>query len=150
MEKYLGKEVLTLEKVNYSIDGKVILDNINITLRPEDKAALIGSNEIAKTALLGIIGGKIKPDSGNLKIGSSVRVSYYEKNHDEYFNTDINLVDWLKQYSTIKEDAFIRGFLGRMLFSGDETLKKINVLSGGEKVRCMFSKIMLEKAMYCF
>lgn len=145
MEKYLGKEVLTLEKVNYNIDGKVILDNVNITLRPDDKVALIGSNEIAKTALLGIISGKIKPDSGNIKIGSSVKVSYYEKNHDEYFNTDINLVDWLKQYSTIKEDAFIRGFLGRMLFSGDETLKKINVLSGGEKVRCMFSKIMLEK-----
>ncbi|MDD3187369.1 MAG: ATP-binding cassette domain-containing protein [Bacilli bacterium] len=144
-EKALGKEVLVLEKINYSIDGKEIIRNLNMTIRPDDKIALIGTNEIAKTALLNIISGKVLPDSGTVKLGSSSKISYYEKNHDKYFDADLNLIDWLKQFSTIKEDAFIRGFLGRMLFSGEESLKKVGVLSGGEKVRCMFSKVMLEK-----
>ncbi|MBE6149849.1 MAG: ATP-binding cassette domain-containing protein [Firmicutes bacterium] len=143
-EKNVGKEVISLEKINYSIDGKVILDNISITIRPDDKIALIGTNEIAKTALLKIISGEIKPDSGTIKIGGNVKISYFAKNHDEYFNNDLNLVEWLKQYSTNKDDSFVRGFLGRMLFSGEESLKKASVLSGGEKVRSMFSKMMLE------
>ena len=143
-EKNVGKEVISLEKINYSIDGKVILDNISITIRPDDKIALIGTNEIAKTALLKIISGEIKPDSGTIKIGGNVKISYFAKNHDEYFNNDLNLVEWLKQYSTNKDDSFVRGFLGRMLFSGEESLKKASVLSGGEKVRSMFSKLMLE------
>lgn len=145
IEKYLGKEVIVLEKINYSLDGKVLLKNFNLTIRPDDKIALIGNNEIAKTALLNIISGNLVPDSGSVKYGSSVKISYYEKNHDKYFNENINLVDWLKQFSSVKEDTFIRGFLGRMLFSGEETLKSVNVLSGGEKVRCMLSKLMLEK-----
>lgn len=145
IEKYLGKEVIILEKINYTIDGKVILKNFNLTIRPDDKIALIGNNELAKTALLNIISGNIKPDSGLIKLGNSVRISYYEKNHDKYFKEKLNLIDWLKQFSSIKEDTFIRGFLGRMLFSGEETLKSVDVLSGGEKVRCMLSKLMLEK-----
>ena len=145
IEKYLGKEVIILEKINYSLDGKVLLKNFNLTIRPDDKIALIGNNEIAKTALLNIISGNLIPDSGTVKYGSSVKISYYEKNPDKYFNENINLVDWLKQFSSVKEDTFIRGFLGRMLFSGEETLKSVNVLSGGEKVRCMLSKLMLEK-----
>ena len=145
IEKYLGKEVIVLEKINYSLDGKVLLKNFNLTIRPDDKIALIGNNEITKTALLNIISGNLVPDSGSVKYGSSVKISYYEKNHDKYFNENINLVDWLKQFSSVKEDTFIRGFLGRMLFSGEETLKSVNVLSGGEKVRCMLSKLMLEK-----
>lgn len=145
IDKYLGKEVIILEKINYTIDNKVILKNFNLTIRPDDKIALIGNNEIAKTVLLNIISGNLTPDSGTVKLGSSVKISYYEKNHDKYFKENLNLVDWLKQYSTIKEDTFIRGFLGRMLFSGEETLKSVNVLSGGEKVRCMMSKLMLEK-----
>ena len=145
IEKYLGKEVIILEKINYSIDDKVILKNFNLTIRPDDKIALIGNNEIAKTILLNIISGNLEPDSGTIKLGSSVKISYYEKNHEKYFKEKVNLIDWLKQFSNIKEDTFIRGFLGRMLFSGEETLKNVDVLSGGEKVRCMMSKLMLEK-----
>ena len=145
IEKYLGKEVISLQNINYSIDGKEILKNINIHIKPEDKIALIGNNEIAKTALLNIISGKIKPDSGEIKYGSTVRLGYFEKNHSTYFNENISLLEWLRNYSENKDESFVRGFLGRMLFSGEEVLKKVSVLSGGEKVRAMFSKIMLEK-----
>ena len=114
-------------------------------INPEDKIALIGTNEIAKTALLNIISGKVKPDSGNIRYGSTVKLGYFEKNHSEYFKNDLSLLDWLRNYSENKEESFVRGFLGRMLFSGEEVFKKVSVLSGGEKVRAMFSKIMLEK-----
>ena len=145
VERPLGKEVITLEKINYSIDGKQILKNVNLTIRPDDKIVLIGSNEIAKTALLKIIAGELEPDSGERKVGSTVEISYFAKNHDEFFKEEVNLVDWLRNYSTNKDESFIRGFLGRMLFSGEESQKKVTVLSGGEKVRVMMSKIMLEK-----
>ena len=145
-EKNVGKEVISLEKINYSIDGKEILKDLSMTIYPNDKIALIGNNEIGKTALLQILAGEIKPDSGTIKIGSNVKISYFAKNHSNYFMEDVNLVDWLKNYSDNKDDSFIRGFLGRMLFSGEETLKKVSVLSGGEKVRAMFSKMMLEKS----
>ena len=137
--------LISLEKINYSLDGEVIIKNLNLTIRPDDKIALIGGNEIAKTALLKIIAGQIKPDSGEIKIGSTVNMSYFAKNHDDYFKEEIDLVNWLRNYSENKDESFIRGFLGRMLFSGEESLKKVNVLSGGEKVRVMMSKIMLEK-----
>ena len=145
IDRPLGKEIITLENICYSQDGKQVLNNFNLTIRPGDKIALIGINEIAKTALLNIISGNIKPDSGKISMGSTVQISYFEKNHSKYFTECINLVEWLRQYSTNKEESFVRGFLGRMLFSGEESLKKVNVLSGGEKVRCMFSKVMLEK-----
>lgn len=144
-DKNVGKEVITLEKINYNIDGKVILKDFSLTIRPDDKIALIGTNEIAKTALLDILAGNIKPDSGTIKIGSNVKISYFAKNHDQYFDNNLIMTDWLKQYSDNKDDSFVRGFLGRMLFSGEEVFKKVSVLSGGEKVRCMFSKMMLEK-----
>ena len=101
-------------------------------------------SEIAKTTLLEIISGKIEPDSGEIKYGTTVKTSYFPKNNTEYFHDNINMIDWLRNYSIDKDETFIRGFLGRMLFSGEEALKKIDVLSGGEKVRCMFSKMMLE------
>ena len=123
----------------------MILKDFSLTIRPDDKIALIGTNEIAKTALLDILAGILKPDSGSIKIGSNVKISYFKKNHDEYFNNDLIMTDWLKQYTDNKDDSFVRGFLGRMLFSGDEVFKKVSVLSGGEKVRCMFSKMMLER-----
>ncbi len=145
LEKPLGKEVISLSNVSYSLDGRKVLDNINLTIRPDDKIALIGSNEIEKTILIKIIAGELTPDSGEVKYGSTVKIGYFAKNHDNYFDKDINLVDFLKQYSTNKEDSFIRGFLGRMLFSGEEVLKSVKVLSGGEKVRVMMSKIMLEQ-----
>ena len=144
-DKMIGREGIVLEKVNYSLNGKEILKNINITIRPEDKIALIGDNEIAKTALLGIISGQIKQDSGTVKYSNNAKVSYFMKNHDDYFKEDITLVDFLRLYSENKEESYVRGFLGRMLFSGEDALKKITVLSGGEKVRLCLSKMMLEK-----
>ena len=144
-DKMIGREGIVLEKVNYSLNGKEILKNINITIRPEDKIALIGDNEIAKTVLLGIISGQIKQDSGTVKYSNNAKVSYFMKNHDDYFKEDITLVDFLRLYSENKEESYVRGFLGRMLFSGEDALKKITVLSGGEKVRLCLSKMMLEK-----
>ena len=144
-DKMIGKEGIVLEKINYEINGKEILKNINMTIRPDDKIALIGENEIAKTALLNIISGKLKPTSGNIKYSNNTKIAYFMKNHDDYFKEDITLVDFLRKYSDNKDESYIRGFLGRMLFSGEDALKKITVLSGGEKVRLMISKMMLEK-----
>ena len=145
IEKILGKEGIVLENVTYNFNGKDIIKNLNLTISKNDKIMLIGTNEIAKTALLNIIAGKLEPTSGTIKYGSTVKLSYFEKNHDSYFETEDNLIEWLRNYSTNKDESFVRGFLGRMLFSGEETFKKVKVLSGGEKVRCMFSKIMLEQ-----
>ena len=142
-ERYLGKEVIHLDKVCKSIDDKKLLKNVRITVKPNDKIVLLGS-EIAKTTLLEIFCEKIKPDSGEIKYGTTVKTSYYPKNNHEYFKNKVNMVEWLREYSENKDETFIRGFLGRMLFSGEETLKNVDVLSGGEKVRCMFSKMMLE------
>lgn len=144
-ERRLGKEIIHLSKINVTIDGKTILNNLNLTVRPEDKIALIGENEIAKTTLFKLLTGEITPDSGEIKIGSTIIFSYFPKNHDSYFTTKENLVDFLRKYSENKEDSYLRGFLGRMLFSGEESLKQVNVLSGGEKVRLMFSKMMMNK-----
>jgi len=144
-EKRLGKEIIHLSKINVTIDGKEILKNFNLTVRPEDKIALIGENEIAKTALFKVLTGEITPNSGEIKIGSTVIFSYFPKNHDNYFKGNEILVDFLRKYSENKEDSYLRGFLGRMLFSGEESLKQVNVLSGGEKVRLMFSKMMMNK-----
>lgn len=140
-DKNVGKNVLVLEKINY----QDILKDFSLTIYPDDKIALIGTNELAKTALLDIISGKIEPDSGTINVGSTVNISYFPKNHDEYFLKDVKLVDWLREYSENKDETFVRGFLGRMLFSGEDTLKSVKVLSGGEKVRAMFSKLMLNR-----
>ena len=147
-EKGLSKDILTLEHINYSIDGKVILKNFSLNVNRDDKIVLIGQNEIAKTALFKIIAGEIQPDSGTIHYGSNLKITYFPKNHQEYFENDLNMIDWLRQYSKNKEEAFVRGFLGRMLFSGEETLKQVKVLSGGEKVRCMLSKMMLEQGNF--
>jgi len=144
-ERRLGKEIIHLSKINVTIEGKEILKNVNLTVRQDDKIALIGENEIAKTTLFKVLTGEIVPDSGEIKVGSTVIFSYFPKNHDNYFKGTENLVDFLRKYSENKEDSYLRGFLGRMLFSGEESLKQINVLSGGEKVRLMFSKMMMNK-----
>lgn len=144
-ERFLGKEVIHLDRVSKIVDGKEILKNVRFTIKPTDKIVLLGNNEIAKTALLEIISGKMEPDNGSIKYGTTVKTSYFPKNNHEYFDKDQNMVEWLRDYSTEKDETFIRSFLGRMLFSGEEALKNVNVLSGGEKVRCMFSKMMLEK-----
>ncbi len=144
-EKRLGKEIITLSKINVSNENKPIIKNLNLNIKKDDRIALIGENEIAKTTLLQILAGEKQPDSGEIKFGSTVITSYFPKNHDKYFKTDEDLIEWLRKYSENKEDAFVRGFLGRMLFSSEEALKKVNVLSGGEKVRCMFAKMMLNQ-----
>lgn len=145
IERVMGKEGIVLEKINYFDNDKQILKNVNLTITPDSKIALIGNNEIAKTALLNIISGNIKPESGVVKIGSTTKISYFEKDHSRYFTEDNSLFEWLRNFSTNKEETFVRGFLGRMLFSGEESLKSIKVLSGGEKVRAMFSKLMLNQ-----
>lgn len=144
-ERRLGKEIIDLSKVTVTIDNKDIIKNMNLHINKDDRIALIGENELAKTTLLKLLAGEIKPTSGEIKFGSTVITSYFPKNHDKYFTDDTDLVEWLRQYSDNKDDSYVRGFLGRMLFSSEEALKKVNVLSGGEKVRCMLSKMMLNK-----
>ena len=144
-DKGLGTEILVLSKICYEVDGKVILHNVSLNVNKDDKIALIGFNEVAKTALLKIMAGELEPTSGEVKWGINTNISYFPKNHDEFFKLDQDMIAWLRQYSYDTEENFIRGFLGRMLFSNDEVFKNVKVLSGGEKVRCMFSKMMLNK-----
>ena len=143
IDRPLGKDVLELKNISKEIDGKVVLKNMNLTINNTDKIAFVGTNELAITTLFKIITGEIKPDSGEIKWGTTVTYDYFPKNNDSYFNNDKSIIDWLTDYSKIKEEPFIRGFLGRMLFSNEEVFKKVKVLSGGEKVRCMLSKLML-------
>lgn len=145
IEKELGKEVIYLDNISYFEDDKPIIKDLTLTIRPFDKIALIGNNSKANSILLDIISGKKLPTKGKVSYGSTVKLSYFEKNNDYYFNEDISLYEWLRNFSSNKEETFVRGFLGRMLFSGDESLKSVKVLSGGEKVRSMLSKIMMEK-----
>lgn len=146
VDRPLGKDVLELKGVSKTIDGVVVLKNLNLTINNTDKIAFVGKNELAKTTLFKIITGEIEPDCGSVKWGATTSYSYFPKDNEKYFNKDVNLVDFLRPFSKEQEEAFLRGFLGRMLFSGEEALKKVSVLSGGEKVRLMFSRMMLKKA----
>lgn len=142
-----GQDILTVKDLSYKLENEVILDNLSFSLRRGDKVILLGKNDLAKTILLDILNDKIKPDSGSVNWGITTTKSYLPADNSEYFqNAELDLVNWLRQYSTEKDESFIRGFLGKMLFSGSEALKKSNVLSGGEKVRCMLSKMMLSGA----
>ncbi len=145
VERPLGKDVLELKGISKTIDGQVILKNMNLTINTNDKVGFVGTNELAITTLFKITG-ELEPDEGEVKWGTTVKYDYFPKNNDKYFDNNLDLIDWLRQYSKEQEEPFIRGFLGRMLFSGEEALKKVNVLSGGEKVRCMLSKLMLSLA----
>ncbi|MFD2209852.1 ABC-F family ATP-binding cassette domain-containing protein [Virgibacillus halophilus] len=147
-EREIGNDLLRVEGLSKSIGGKKVLDNINFTLNKDDKVAFVGSDDIAKTTLFKILMGEMEADSGSYKWGITTTQSYFPKDNAAFFeNGDLNLVDWLRQFSPEDEtETFLRGFLGRMLFSGEEALKKSNVLSGGEKVRCMLSKMMLSNA----
>ena len=145
-EREIGNEVLEVEGLTKTIDGVKVLDNVTFRLDRDDKVAFMG-DEMAITALFNIIMGLDTPDSGTFKWGVTTSQSYLPKNHNEFFDgIEYSLFDWLRQYSEEKSESFIRGFLGRMLFSGEEALKEAHVLSGGEKVRCMFSKLMLSNA----
>ena len=143
-----GKEVLIVENISKTIDGEKILDNVSFTVTRDDKIGFIADNEIAKTVLFQIISGEMEPDEGKLTWGTTITTAYFPKDNNYLFNSDANIVDWLRQYSKDPDETFVRGFLGRMLFSGEEALKKVNVLSGGEKVRCVLSKIMLSGANF--
>ncbi|KMM38391.1 ABC-F family ATP-binding cassette domain-containing protein [Guptibacillus hwajinpoensis] len=144
----IGNDVLHVEGLTKTIDGVKVLDNVSFMLNKDDKVALVGKNEIANTTLLKILMGEMEADSGTFKWGVTTSQAYFPKDNSEYFEgVDTNLVNWLRQYSPEDQsESFLRGFLGRMLFSGEEVLKKASVLSGGEKVRCMLSKMMLSGA----
>ena len=145
-EREIGNEVLEVNNLTKTVDGVKVLDNVTFRLDRDDKVAFLG-DEIAITTLFNIIMGEDTPDSGDFKWGVTTSQSYLPKNHNKYFDgVEYSLVDWLRQYSEEKSESFIRGFLGRMLFSGEEALKQAQVLSGGEKVRCMLSKLMLSNA----
>ncbi|MCM3214366.1 ATP-binding cassette domain-containing protein [Niallia taxi] len=144
-EREIGNDLLRVENLTKTIDGVKVLDNISFIMNKDDKIALVGKNELAKTTLFRILMGEIEPDSGSFKWGITTSQSYFPAENSEYFSrNEQTLVDWLRQYSPNDQtESFLRGFLGRMLFSGEEVLKKPEVLSGGEKVRCMLSKMML-------
>ncbi|CEQ23853.1 ABC-F family ATP-binding cassette domain-containing protein [Paraclostridium sordellii] len=145
-EREIGNEVLEVNNLTKTVDGVKVLDNVSFRLDRDDKVAFLG-DEISITTLFNIIMGEDTPDSGDFKWGVTTSQSYLPKNHNKYFDgVEYSLVDWLRQYSEEKSESFIRGFLGRMLFSGEEALKQAQVLSGGEKVRCMLSKLMLSNA----
>ena len=145
-EREVGNDILVVEGLSKTIDGVKVLDNVSFRVNKEDKIAFVG-NEIAITTLFKIINGEMEPDSGEFKWGITITTAYFPKDNSEYFNDcKLSLVDWLRQFSEEKSESYIRGFLGRMLFSGEEALKEANVLSGGEKVRCMLSRMMLSSA----
>lgn len=143
-DREVGNEILYVENVSKTIDGEKVLDNVTFRVNKEDKIALLGENEIAVTTLFKILAGEMEPDSGTVKWGVTTSTSYFPKDNSEYFNDcDLDLINWLRQYSEEKSESYLRGFLGRMLFAGEDALKPAKVLSGGEKVRCMLSRMML-------
>ena len=146
-ERELGKDVLTVKDVSVTVDGVKLLDKVYFSVNRGDKIAFVGENELAQTALFKILMGELEPDEGSVKWGVSTIRSYLPKDNSPYFDgNQMELVDWLRQYSAKKDDVYLRGFLGRMLFSNEDVFKPVNVLSGGEKVRCMLSRMMLSGA----
>ena len=143
-QRDIGNEVLSVENLTKTIDGELVLDHISFNLGREDKVALVGANEHAKTVLFKILAGEMEPDEGSYKWGVTTSQSYFPKDNTEIFDTDDVIVDWLTQFSEIKDATYVRGFLGRMLFAGEDGVKKMRVLSGGEKVRVLLSRMMIE------
>lgn len=143
-----GKEILQVKNISKTINGEKILDNISFTVKTGDKIAFLADNENAKTVLFQIIAGEMEPDEGELIWGTTITKSYFPKDNNYLFDTDESLTEWLRKYSKDPDETYVRGFLGRMLFSGDEALKSANVISGGEKVRCVLAKMMLSGANF--
>ncbi len=140
----IGNEVLMVENISKTIDGVKVLDNISFILGHDDKVAFVGGNEFAKTVFFKIITGEMEPDEGSYKWGVTTSQSYFPKDNTQIFDTDLMIVDWLTQYSEIKDATYVRGFLGRMLFAGEDGVKKMRVLSGGERVRVLLSRMMIQ------
>ena len=145
-DREIGNEVLEVHDLSKTVDGVKILDNISFTLRREDKVAFVGSNEQAASELFKIIAGVEEPDEGYYKWGITTSQAFFPKDYTEEFSSDLTIAEWLTQYSEIKDATYVRGFLGRMLFAGDDGVKRVKVLSGGEKVRCLLSKMMISGA----
>jgi ATPase subunit of ABC transporter with duplicated ATPase domains len=142
-----GKEILAVKELSYSVNGEYLIKNLSFNVDKDDKISFISTNSLATNALYEILNGNIKPDAGIIEWGQTITTSYLPNENETFFATEpMNLIDWLRQYSKEKDEAYIRGFLGKMLFSGEETFKMSNVLSGGEKVRCMISRMMLTEA----
>ncbi|MCL2722438.1 MAG: ATP-binding cassette domain-containing protein [Treponema sp.] len=142
-EREIGNNVLNAEKLNYSFEGTALLKDFSLTVNKGDKIAFVGLEHTSKSALFDIICGEKSAESGDVNWGQTTSFSYFPKENSSFFNSDLSITDWLRQYSIDQDETYVRSFLGRMLFSGDEALKPVNVLSGGEKVRCMLSKMML-------
>ena len=145
-DREIGNEVLMVEGISKTINGEKILDNISFIVGHDDKIAFVGGNEIAKTTLFKILMGEMEPDEGTFKWGVTTSQAYFPKDNTEEFDNDYTIVDWLTGYSPVKDVTYVRGFLGRMLFAGEDGVKKVNILSGGEKVRCLLSKMMISGA----
>lgn len=145
-DREIGNEVLTVEGISKAIDGVKILDNITFTVGHNDKIAFVGGNELAKTTLFQILMDELEPDEGSYKWGVTTSQAYFPKDSTKEFDNDYTIVDWLTGYSPVKDVTYVRGFLGRMLFAGEDGVKKVNILSGGEKVRCLLSKMMISGA----
>ena len=140
----IGNEVLTVEDISKTIDGEKVLDHVSFVMGHDDKIAFVGSNELSKSTLFKILAGEMEPDEGNYKWGVTTSQSYFPKDNTEIFDTDLSITEWLTQFSEIKDATYVRGFLGRMLFAGEDGVKKMKVLSGGEKVRVLLSRMMIE------
>lgn len=143
-ERPSGKEILTVENVSKTIDGKLVLNQVSFQMIKGDKIVFVGTNDVAKTTLFKILMGEIEPDSGKIIFGTTIKKSYFPQDNSSYFQKDESIMDWMRQFYTVDDETILRGFLGRMLFSGDDVFKHVPVLSGGEKARCMLSKCMLE------
>ena len=142
-KREIGNEVLTVSNISKTIDGVKVLDNISFTVGHDDKIAFVGPNTIATTTLFRILAGEEEPDEGSYKWGVTTSQGYFPKDNTKEFDNDLVIADWLAQYSDDKDATYVRGFLGRMLFAGEDGVKKVKVLSGGEKVRCLLSKLMI-------
>jgi len=142
-EREAGKQLLAIDMLSKKVEGETALERFSLTVNKGDKIAFVGPNSMQKSVLFDLVTGELEPDDGSFSWGITTTRAYFPIDNSKYFDSDLNLIDWLRQYSKEQDESFIRGFLGRMLFSGEEALKKVNVLSGGEKVRCMLSKMML-------
>lgn len=145
-EREIGNEVLTVENLSKTVNGEKVLDNISFIVGHDDKIAFVGGNELAKTTLFQILAGELEPDEGSFKWGVTTSQAYFPKDNTAEFDNDMTIVDWLTGYSPVKDVTYVRGFLGRMLFAGEDGVKKVKILSGGEKVRCLLSKMMISGA----
>ncbi len=145
-EREIGNEVLFVENLTKSVNGEPVLNHVSFTLGREDKVAFVGGNELAKTTLFKILTGELEPDEGSFKWGVTTSQAYFPKDNTEEFDNDLTITDWLMGYSPVKDVTYVRGFLGRMLFPGEDGVKKVKILSGGEKVRCLLSKMMISGA----